>query len=54
MEWVLELGAVLLSLKGATKDCPHNLVWAVTIFQPNQLTQQALNANPKEPFDSGH
>lgn len=51
---MLELGTVLLSLKGATKDWLHNMVWAGTIFRPNQLTQQAFNANPKESFDSGH
>lgn len=45
---------VLLSLKGATRDRLCSLVWAGTAFQPDPLTQQVLNANLKESFESGY
>lgn len=41
-------------MKAATRDRPRGLARAGTGFQPGPLTQKALNANLKEPFESGH
>lgn len=35
-------------------DGPHDLVWVGTAFQADPLNRRALNANLKEPFESGH
>lgn len=54
VEWRLEWWRILLSLKGAKRGRAHGLVWARTAFQLDPLTQQVLNANLKESFESGH
>lgn len=51
---VTRMGSSGIICEGSNKGWAHSPVWTRTAFQADPLTQQALNANLKEPFESKH